>query len=990
MHNVVFAFFFLSGFTSLVFEVLWERSLARVFGTTSLALSTLLTAFMAGLALGAWLAGKWAARTKRPLRIYALLEGGVGLYALLVPFLLDQLPAVYGSLFVRLFDEPVAFAALRFVAVFAILVVPTTLMGASLPFMSQWISRSSKRFHGRVGLLYATNTLGACGGSLLAGFVLLPTLGLAATNYAFAALNVLLCLIVLAAEATFLSDEHLAPLEEPSDDLDEAFGRTLTAEPTSRRATQIVVVGFGVAGLVSMTYQVLWTRAYVIVLGSSTYSFTLILSAFLLGLGSGSAVASSFVDRVRRPVAWLAATQLLLVTFATAAFAVLDDLPEVLFARMREQIGSAEEIYLFQFVLVGALVFLPIALQGAAFPLVVRALATRREHAGADVARAYTVNTAGAIGGGFLAGFVLMPLLGLHGAMTLMLTVNLLVALSWVATELRESYAKPKAMLLGVLSVVAAATVAFGPTMDRVALTRGMFRVYWARELFDAKKFASDNPELVFYADGITATTTVEKRGALVTLKANGKPEASDGHDMATQILVALLPMMIRSSDHPVGNENVAMIGFGSGVTAGAALQWPLARLEVVEIEPAMLEASRFFDHVNHRPLSDPRTSIVETDGRNFLEYSREMYDVVISEPSNPWIAGVASLFTVEHFWRARRRLAPGGVFGQWVQLYEISPENVKTIFATFSAVFPHVAAFSSMPKGTDLILIGSEQPIELSPEGFAAAWQNDVVRAELQRAGISSPWDAYGLMFMNGDEIRTFIAGAPLNTDDNGLLEFAAPRDLIRYDVGQKYFQERYFRTDDYGDPVGHLADWPQGWGTEQRAELAIAAWKAGKPGLADRLVGRPRAESLAAISPTDELTPTQTYWSVRHAEDLDLEEAVTRAWPWPNSELHGLVSDAAGGSKHLQAMMYLERDGAPPRHGFVGERGLAYAYVLARRKYFRHAMEQIEGLEQRADPTVTDSVVFHLIAGHIRERRRRYEDAFDDYAAAARLLIE
>lgn len=984
MHNVVFAFFFLSGFSSLVFEIIWERALARVFGTTSLALSTLLTAFMAGLALGAWLGGRYARRSKRPLRAYAALELAVGLFALIVPSLLQLLPAIYGPMFRMLFEEPAAFAAIRFVTVFLILVVPTTLMGASLPFMSEWVSRTSHHFQGRVGFLYATNTLGACAGTLLAGFVLLPKLGLVATNFLFVFVNVALSGAVLLADAVLLRDVA-RPLDDQAVALDEALGRSTQADAVSGLTHRLVLIGFCVAGFVSMTYQVLWTRAYVIVLGSSTYSFTLILTAFLLGLGGGSALAAAFVERIRRPVAWLAATQLCLVVLATAAFALLDQLPYVLFSRLRGAIGSPQEIYLFQFFLVGALVFLPIALQGAAFPLVVRAVASLREHVAKDVARAYTVNTVGAIVGSFAAGFVLMPTLGLHGAMRLALGVNLLLALSWAIAELRDQATRRRAVLLGALSVAACACVIAAPTLDQVALTRGMFRVYTARELFNEESLARDTPEIVFYRDGISATTTVERRRNLLTLKANGKPEASDGHDMATQILVALLPMMVRSVDQPIGDERVAMVGLGSGVTAGAALQWPLKSLEVVEIEPAMVEASKFFDHVNHRPLDDPRTAIIETDGRNFLEYSRDKYDVIISEPSNPWIAGVASLFTVEHFERARGRLAEGGVFGQWVQLYEIDVENVRTIFATFTEVFPHVAAFSSMAKGSDLILIGSDRPIELPAAGFDAAWQNPVIRAELQRAGVATPWDTYGLMFMNADEIAAFSRGATLNTDDNGLLEFAAPLDLIRYDVGREYFESHYFTTDTYGDPTPHFSNF-DAWHDDQRAALAIAAWRAGKRSLADQLVGADQASTLGAIA--GQLTPTQRYWAARHAEDLDLAEAVLHTWPMPDTEVHRVLSEAIAQGQQQQAKLYLEHDGAPPRGGYDDERGLAYAYVLAHQGYFRQALWQIEGLE--ADESeVAESLVFHLLAGHVRERRRHYDAAWANFEQAAEILL-
>ncbi len=982
VHNLVFLFFFFSGFTSLVFEVVWERELAQVFGTTSLALATLLTAFMSGLALGSRIGGAWAPKLKSPLVVYAILEGAIGLYAFVIPYLLDLLPNVYRLMFDAFLDDFVIFSLLRFIAVFFILVIPTTMMGATLPILSEWIAHRTREYQGRIGLLYAVNTLGACTGCLLAGFVVLPTYGLSTTNVVFALSNLALCVVVLVFAKVYRDKPETFEAVELEDEAGLGIA-TVTVRPLNDLARRALLVGFVAAGAVSMGYQVLWTRAYVIVLGSSTYSFTLILTTFLLGLASGSAAISSRMGRVKRAAQLFAAIQAAIASFAVLSFWTLDELPELLFERYRQEIGAPQEIFAYQFLLVGLVVFVPIFLQGMSFPLVIRALVGDREGSGERVGRLYAMNTVGAIGGSFVAGFVLMPTLGLHTSIACVIGLNLAVAAGVGFTaSLGEEDAR---RVWGGRALLAVAVLAFvfAPTIDRVRLTRGMFRVYWARELFDPEKLAKDRPELVYYADGLTATTSVEKRGSLVTLKANGKPEASDGADMSTQILVALAPFLVRSLDEDakVGGETVAMVGFGSGVTAGAALQWPLGRLDVVEIEETMLGASRFFDHVNHRPLEDSRTVVYTSDGRNFLEYNDDLYDVIVSEPSNPWIAGVASLFTVEHFTRAKRHLAPGGTFSQWVQLYEISPENVRIIFRTFLEVFPHAVAFSSMPKGTDLILIGSEEPIEFAPEGFERAWEVESVRHELMRAGVLRPVDFYGLMFMNNAELHAFAEGAELNTDDNGLLEFAAPKDLIRYDVGDDFFQSHYFGDTSYGDIRRHM---PSDLTRVEAAELARAAWVAGKVDLARDIMddagiaGRPRP-------------PFDAIWQVQvalHAYDLSRDEAVIHGWPNPKSAIHTMVADAARGEKHLQALMYLEQDGEPPRGGFEGEKGLAYAYVLTERRYYRHALEQLDGLIEKDDPVV-DSLPFMLIDAFVAAKRRRYERSFQSYVRAGNSLV-
>lgn len=957
----------------------------KIFGTSSLAISTLLTAFMAGLALGAWIGGRWAARLENPLKVYGILEGAIGVYALFIPLLLSASEELYRWMFLTWVDQPVLFAGLRFIAAFFILIIPTTMMGASLPLVSQWTARAGGYFETRVGLLYGMNTLGAFSGTVLAGFVLLPSFGLSATNQGFAAANMVLCAVVLLVAPRMESGSH----EEL--EMEQELGNAAPLQTLSPNAALALKIAFLGTGLVSMAYQVLWTRAYVIVLGSSTYSFTLILATFLAAIAAGSSLISPFLKRISRPAAWLAATQFLFAATSIFTFTFLDRLPELLFWRYRAEIGAPAEIFLFQFGLVALLVFVPVMLQAMAFPLAFRALRQNKAQAGRDVGHVYAFNTTGAIIGSFTSGFLLLPLLGLRGALTTVIILNILQA-GILAVVSASQGARHIGHAVGLAGAgLCVLMLVFGPGIDQAKLTRGMFRTYWARELFDPEKFERDSPEIVFFADGISATTSVEKRGELVTLKSNGKPEASDGADMSTQILVALAPFLIRSLNPAMmlGEEEVAMVGYGSGVTAGAALQWPLAQMDVIEIEPSMVEASKFFNHVNHRPLEDPRMKVVATDGRNYLEFTPRTFDIIVSEPSNPWIAGVASLFTVEHFERARRKLKPGGVFAQWVQLYEIRPENVQRIIKTFLEVFPHAHGFSSMPKGTDLILIGANHPIEFDPVSFQAAWEIPSVRKELERAGLKDPKDFIGLLFLNEAELREFIATdeeIELNTDDNGLLEFEAPFDLIRYDIGEKYFQDRYFSTQTYGDPREYLVDWPKGWGEEEISRLAASAWKAGKADLAWEIEddGAPlKLESL----PAKPYSKREENAMVRLSSGLSLHEAVIDAWPNPGSSFHIMAADAAKNDKHLQAMLYLESDGQPPRGGFESEKGLIYAYVLAERRYYRHALEQLRGLKEKSDPVV-DSVVFQLLDGYVLTKRRRYHEAWQAYLRATELI--
>lgn len=1001
MYRVIFGFFFLSGFSSLVFEVLWERLLMQVFGSTTFAISTLLTAFMSGLALGSIIGGRIARRLKRPLLVYGILEGCIGLYGLLVPLLLGALPGLYRLIFNEYLESFYIFSLLRFVAVFLVLLLPTTLMGATLPIVSQWIAQRAHAFEGKIGLLYGMNTFGACAGCFFAGFVLLPAWGLEQTNLTFVGVNIALCVLVLSTwralerAAPIMSEQELAHHAEDEEDDDELLKSTrarVALKPAPIWLERVVLGAFALSGLLSMSYQVLWTRGYVIVLGSSTYSFTVILVSFLVGLASGSAVISTFVSRISRPILWLAAGQLGVSLAATAAFFLLDRLPELLFDRMREAIASANEVYFYNFFLVALVVFVPTFLQGMSFALVVRALVRAREGSGQAVGKLYAFNTAGSITGSFLAGFVLMPTLGLSKAIALVIGVNIVMAATLGALELLAMRDRRGWRALAPAMIVVGLVYTLSPPIDRVRLTRGMFRAYWARELFSRDKLGKDSPKLLYYKDGVAVTTSVERRGKYVTLKGNGKAEASDGADMATQIVVGLLPFIFYSGrDVPVGQEEAIMVGYGSGVTAGASLQWPLKQLEVIEIEEAMIEASRFFDHVNHKPLEDKRMKLLITDGRNYLEYTDKKYDVIVSEPSNPWIAGVASLFTVEHFGRARRHLKPGGVFGQWVQLYEMSPENLRTIFATFSAVFEHVQVFSSMPKGTDLVLIGSDKPLPMPADAFARAWKIDSVRAELKRAGIEHPHDVYGLTFMNHDEFVAFGKGAPKNTDDNGWLEFKAPKDVIQYGAGERFFTSYYHDDAKYGDVRPYLEGWgdPKIWTPERVGKLARGVWRAGKFQMVDDILADAGFKDIDALPeplapPFDELESSHL---VRHAQRLPFDELVARLWPF-NSKLKPTVQDAAVNGKQTQAMNYLESQQRPGRGGYEGEKGLFYAYLLTSRQYHKLALKQLDTLREQADPSVVNSVVFHVLDGHVQAKRLRYTQSWEAYKEAGKLL--
>lgn len=747
--------------------------LGHVFGATALAVSTTLTVFMAGLALGSHLGGKYAKGLKRPLLAFAVLETAVGAYGLLVPTLFDLLPVLQRSVGLELSFW--GYALFRFVMVAVILALPTIAMGATLPILAQGVVDKSEHMAARVGSLYAANTFGAVAGAFSAGFILIPKLGITTTVYLAAAIDLTVAVLVvslfsLGGAGMLLKRVRAVSADERLEDLEP--GPVLHVPPAVQRATLVV---FAASGGAAMAMEVLWSRAVGVVIGASTYSFTLILTTFLVGLATGAAVMSAYVERIKDPVRWLAWVEVTVGVTALLASLLIDRVPFWLLEAAQGPGVTMDTIYLTNFFIAAAITFPPTLALGAVMPLVVRIVAPHGEsEAGAVVGQAYALNTLGAIVGSFAGGFLILPLLGVEwGLITMALTsIALGVGLAW-----RAGTQVPRFVIAGALALT---LVFVMPRWDVRRWTAGVFRMYLARSVFSDGWLPYG--DVVYHRDGIVTTVTVEQQedGEGVSLKVNGKVDASDIGDMPTQILSGLLPYLLHE-----GPEHVLVIGYGSGVTPGAVLQAPIKSLKVAEIEQAVYEAANtHFSHVNHRPYDDERCTLAVDDGRNFLLTRNDRYDIIISEPSNPWMSGAASLFTQDFFEIAKSRLGEGGIFLQWLQMYELAPENIHALIRTFHTVFPYVLVFTPDPTSNDTFLVGAEHPLMLQRARVQTALQDERLKPELARARVDDPDDFFGLFLMGTDEVTPFVGPGPINTDDNALIEYAAPRDLLTYAV--------------------------------------------------------------------------------------------------------------------------------------------------------------------------------------------------------------
>jgi spermidine synthase len=831
--------FLLSGISSLTLEVVWTRHLEHVFGATTLAISTVLTCFMGGLALGSYAFGRLTDKLKNPLLAYAVAEGVVGISALFIPAVIQGLyPDLNRWMVSHLSNNFLLLSVVRFLAVAVVLAIPTTCMGATLPLLSRHFIDNEKqmgRIGSRIGALYTVNTLGAVFGVFLSAFLLLPGIGLTATNRTAAFINICLCAFIFIFRKKLFARDTSSSSSPEDDEISRMFAgedeEPFNARPIERN---LAMAAFFLSGLASMNLQVVWNRAMAMIIGSSVYSFALVLIAFLVGLASGAAVFSGRLNRIKDPISTLALVEIGVASAAMLNYLYMDDLPVVFAKLVTSQIASYHQhVALIQFLMftVAALAVFPATFfMGATFPLTIRIVSSGFEKVGKDVGGVYALNTVGAICGSFLSAFVFMPLFSRYfSGRGMQVTFFLSIGIYTAAGVSLLLIAKDRLLHRGLRSMFfAGLTIAFlfgAPKWDNAALTIGIFRLSLMRHALGE---TWGEPDIRYYYDGVSTTVSVEVWGHHYALKNNGKVDASNGDDMPTQIMVAAYPLLL----HPKGPKNldVAIVGVGSGVTVGSALEFPVRHVDAVELENAVVEASRSFgamqgthvdsefnvNHLTYRKPDDPkfkwsdpstyiindRLTVFNNDGRNFLASSPTQYDIIISEPSNPWITGVSNMFTADNFRSAASALKKDGLFCQWVQLYEMSPENIKTIFRTFASVFPYTALFSAENLSSDTMMLGSFSPIDLDLARVERTMADPRVKTELERGLISSAADVLGrVLLVDRDELIHYTNGPkgdkntdlPINTDDNAHIEFRAPHDLISYSKFAGYLSTIY-----------------------------------------------------------------------------------------------------------------------------------------------------------------------------------------------------
>ena len=783
---LLYACFFASGAAGLILEVVWSKYLSFLLGNSIYGVSTVVAAFLGGLGIGATLGGRLAARTGEPLLLYARLELIVALMGLLSPLAYLAARPIFASLNALFLGHGAAFLFLRFLVLFAALLVPTIAMGASLPLLvSDFARRDAKGSAPAVARLYSVNTAGAVAGVAAAGFLAIPALGLWKTAALAAAIDLAVVLAILLARPP----APLAAAREGSaaDPAPDARGQKFPGFPREApaRARWILPI-FAISGFTAILYEVAWTRILAVPFGGMVYAFSAILAIYLVGIALGASVAARLLRYVRAPVALFGLLQGILAAAVALGSRLFDRIPHWEATAIAASMGSTWRLLLGE-VGIAARIILPASLAlGALFPTAVAVYQLKRREAGASVGTIYAANTVGSIAGSLVTAFLLIPWIGTLRSILLAAGLNAAIGTAaLLAGEGRPILRRSAAAILATAAVAFAVWAV--PTWNAERMSLGLIRLlrsHWyggeslTHRTIDAIGNSPKLERLLFYKEGRAAAVTVIESGGRRALLINGKTDATTGvgEDMAQQVLVGQLPLLMLNAE----GKDVCVVGYGSGVTTHAVLTHPIRDALTIELEDAVIEAAPQFRADAGDPLADPRSRLLIEDAGTYLRSTRRAYDVIISEPSNLWIAGMADLFTRDFYRTAASKLRPGGIFCQWVQCYQTSPATLQTIFRTLAGRFPHGQLFF-VDKSADLIILASpDRDVSLDLDRLASGLSRPEVARDLARVGVGSLADL--LRYYRGrlDRVAAEAGPGPINTDDNGWLEHRAPFDLL------------------------------------------------------------------------------------------------------------------------------------------------------------------------------------------------------------------
>ncbi len=753
-YGIIFSVFLLSGACALVYEVVWLKTLNVVFGVTTLATATTLAAFMAGLGLGSFYLGRAASSVTRPLRLYGILELGIGIFAFLMPLVFMALDQFYDFIYQNISTNYLLISSVRLILSFAVLIPPTFLMGGTLPIVTKYLVSDNSQLGKRLGELYFINTLGAVVGTLSAGFFLMYYFGVREAAYLAGVINLAIGLLFLRLDRKFdssIDTTQKTKMEE---------SRTAGAEAISK----VILITICISGFCSLAYQVLWSRALVYILDNTTHAFTTMLTAFLIGLALGSILVTRWLDKTARGIFILGLIEIGIAASALISIPIFMNLGATFGGTTSgELVFPTDNQYLWasiRFARSMIVMIVPTILMGMTIPIATRLYGALGGVVGEAVGRVYSANTLGSVFGAFCAGLILIPAFGVYGSIIIAAVINVVLGLVlfFYAEPPREKRIY-SALFIGVPVLCVAVWFSREPILLSSLVERQLPN------------------EILFYKEGVAATVKVYKESEssntgvkeTKTISINGFPVAGTiASHIDGQKTLGNLPFLLSSVDSP----RVNIIGFGAGGSAWASTLYQTSVVDLVELVPDVISGARHIPEVNHGAMDNPKVNIIYDDGRNYLNRTKKTYDIISVDATSPKSAGSGSLYSLEFYKSAAQRLSDDGIMIQWMPYHLMTEADVKMIGRTFKSVFPEATLWFSFTRHY-YVMIGTKKELKINFERLQKLVADSKVQGELNEVDASDAYDVLATFLMSADGLARYVGEGPLNTDNHPLLEY-------------------------------------------------------------------------------------------------------------------------------------------------------------------------------------------------------------------------
>ena len=784
---IIYFCFFVSGITGLIYEVLWSKYLILFIGATTYAHTIVLATFMGGLALGNHFLGSIADKVASKIKLYAWFELGIGIFCCATPLMLKILFNVFVTVAKTLPADSILLLALKLVISISIILIPTFLMGGTLPVLGRYFIKNLSKAGKHVALLYFINSIGAVTGCLFAGFYMIKTFGLEFSMIITAIVNTIIGLLAFVLSATETNEADIDDKNKQKIDI-KAKSVEIIEETYKDSIKRLVIIGGGISGMAVMIYEVVWIRLLSIVLGSSTYSFSVMLAAFISGIALGSLLVTLLMSKIKNNFLVFSFLQIGIALSMILVLPFYERLPYYFWKFSSIFVRTEENFIYYQFgkfVLCFAVMFIPTLLSGMTLPLISHIVSDKINLIGKKIGSVFAWNTGGTLIGAILAGLIFLPKLGLQSTLDVGIIVNLLLGcFALYKSEKCSNLIKQITVILSVVVLLGYFVII--PNWNLNAITSCVFRTYEPPpHSYEEFKLLKSYRNVLFHKDGPNTSVTVvgykDDKYKEKSLLVNGKPDASSVGDLPTQLLLGHLPMMLNG-----GDGDVMIVGFGSGITASAVLSYPeVKQLDLVEISPAVLEAAEFFKEENNDVVNNSRLNIQLEDAKTYFNMTDKKYDVVISEPSNPWIANVGGLFSKEFFNQVKDHLNKNGLMVQWFHLYELQDSDLELVLDTFKSVFKYVTVWN--PMGSDIIIIGSANEQKADFSKMEQLLTIDSVRDDLKRIKIQNIITLLLTQMLSEKSVSFYFMGNNINSDYYPILEYQAPLGLFIANVSKQ-----------------------------------------------------------------------------------------------------------------------------------------------------------------------------------------------------------